>query len=408
MEREPHTYLALDSINKYAKIQILNLSAVKNYSMFEIMANTSGNKIARIYYCNSSYITGDPSTINSCTNFNDIIASTNFNHTHTSNSKHQLIPMAINITSGTIGTIKITPTSYFLIRGQPLTDAWNVYYITNNSRTGAIQTTDNGGTSWTNQTYTIDSHLHQYDGTSVFYYFVCANDSYQRACSSIRNDLIDLGSLPPNVFITSLISTTYLSNIIVSYLAISPNNFPIINYTIDLINLNFTQIRNLVPVTTSTTSTINSENISAGDYKLKVSARDNQNNLGIGYSENFNLTKATPPIALNSSSGWTILASTYSTISGLSCPAQLTCSLFEVYNNVTNPLTKLFPAGNYYFNFNTTGNTNYTNYDVYNTLISQVNGSVGIINGTVLSKCRYKKFGYYNDNLNYYKEVNCV
>jgi hypothetical protein len=63
------------------------------------------------------------------------------------------------------------------LRGRIGVHDYDVYYIDDISRTDAIQTSTNRGGAWTNFSGTVDAHLHQYDGSEKFYYYVCANDT---------------------------------------------------------------------------------------------------------------------------------------------------------------------------------------------------------------------------------------
>jgi hypothetical protein len=134
-----------------------------------------------------------------------------------------------------------------------------------------------------------------------------------------------------------------------------------------------------------------------GHFKISVRAYDIAGRSSIGYSDEFNISKAIPSLTLSSSNGWTIPASTYDTITGSNCPAQLTCNLYQAGTGVANPYTALFPAGSYLFEYNTTGNANYSIGSVSNILNSQINGTG--INGTIsvpISECLEDRFVYNN------------
>ena len=84
------------------------------------------------------------------------------------------------------------------------------------------------------------------------------------------------------------------------------------------------------------------------------------------------IEQATTNLGLTSSEGWTLDSAGFSTITGINCPEQLTCNLYEEGVNVSNPYLKLFSAGAYDFKYNTTGNENYTSDSVSRTLYSQI------------------------------------
>ena len=57
-----------------------------------------------------------------------------------------LIPTPVNTTTNTLGGIKVTNISYFLIRGNIGATTWAFYNISNGSRADAFRTTTNSGT----------------------------------------------------------------------------------------------------------------------------------------------------------------------------------------------------------------------------------------------------------------------
>jgi len=293
----------LDSVNEYIKIRLFNVSNAKNYSIFNVMANTSGSKILRIYYCNSSYSTGDPIGNENCINFYNLDATSTFNHSHSPSASYQVIPLAINTTSGMLGDIYVTDTSYFLLRGQQAVNSWDVHYITNVSRTDTIQTTTNKGTSWSNFSGTVDAHLHQYDGSDTFHYFVEACDSLGNCDNStVRTDLIDLLGLPPIASeVYNPAEGFYAGNITINYTAsLSPNGYDISFYNISLVNIDET-----FNLSIQTNNSLNlsyvwdSTEADDGDYFIRVEACDNQNQCSFGYSENITIDNTEPTITIN-------------------------------------------------------------------------------------------------------------
>lgn len=484
---EVHTRNQLLNSNNYIAIQLLNVTNSTAYNFFEIMSN--GTSIQRLYYCNSSFTsTTNPASSTNCGQITSIPANSPYNHTHSINSAHQVVIFVINTTSGNSNAgIKITSTSWFILRGNLPTNSISYYTVINTSRLGAMRTTSNNGVAWTNETYTVDAHLHQFSGNSSLYYYVCANDTFNNQnCSSIRNDLFDLAGLPPtspNVYSPNenhLINDTININYTAS---VSPNSYSIIYYNISLLNNDSTFNKTIIGN--------NSINLSyswlsdlTGEFIISVKAYDNMSQSSIGYSNNFtislmnsiisinfnptspqdyltpvnttcssngdgiiklfregidvtatelnqfvilggginnymcNITATptftnssilatftvnpiNPSLLLTSSNGWTIPASTYDTIEGTGCPAVLTCNLYEAGTGVANPYTNLFPAGSYLFEYNTTGNANYSIGSVSNILNSQINGTG--INGTIppsalpiVTECLEDKFVYFN------------
>jgi len=298
MENTVHSVNTLSGSNNYVWIELLNVSNTKNYSFFEVMANSTavaGN--LRVYYCNSSYSTGNPVLSSNCIQFNTLSATQTFNHVHTTNSAHQIISMPINIASGSIGSVRVTSTSYFLLRGTFGT--WYVYNIANTSRTNAIKTTANNGNAWTSQTYTVDSHLHQFDGSDAFRYYVCANDtSGNTNCSSERSDIFDYANLPPSApVIINPQQGNYSGNITINYTAaVSPNAYAISFYNITLYNATDETLVTTIRTNNSNNLSYiwNSAGVGDWNYTIHVKACDINGYCSIGMSEELVIENTAP------------------------------------------------------------------------------------------------------------------
>ena len=143
-----HQSYLLNSNSSYLKIRLFNVTNKKSYGIFELFANASSTSgPLRIYYCNSSYAYGIPLTSPNCIDFYNLESNVAFNHSHSQNSYHQLIPFAVNTTNGKINNdIYVTPTSYFILRGRDDSD-WKAYYIPQISRTDTIQNLSAGITT---------------------------------------------------------------------------------------------------------------------------------------------------------------------------------------------------------------------------------------------------------------------
>ncbi|MDD5012397.1 MAG: LamG domain-containing protein [Candidatus Nanoarchaeia archaeon] len=305
IETAPKTAYDLDLVAEYVKIQLINVTNQYPYNIFEIYAQnqTATSNTLRIYYCNSSYTTGNPVGNAGCTDFYNLGAASPFNHTHSENSKHHAIPLAINVTSGMVGNVYVTNTSYFLLRGRTGVNAWNVYYTTTPSRAAAMQTSTNNGVAWTEVSGTVDAHLHQYNGTASFWYYVCANDTLgNQNCSSVRQDLFNLSGLPPsapNIYSPS--QATYAGTININYTAsLSLNSYPIVIYNISLANVSDESFISAIKTNNSANLSYawDSTGIVEGQYIIRVEACDNQNQCSFGYSENFSIDNAKPGISI--------------------------------------------------------------------------------------------------------------
>jgi hypothetical protein len=309
MTNTPKSVYDLDEGDEYVKVQLLNVSNAKNYSFFEIYADnqTTASNTLRVYYCNSSYATGNPATNNNCVLIYDLARTEPFNHTHSAYSKHHVIPFTINTTSGNVGGAggaKVTPISYFLLRGRLGVNSWNVYYITNVSRNDAIQFTTNGGVAWSNLSGTVDAHLHQYDGSETFRYYACANSSGDGSgnCSAERYDLIELAGLlpdPPMVY-SPAEDAAYNSSISINYTAaVSPNGYEISFYNISLYNSDDTFNSTIIANNSANLSYLwDPVGVADGEYMIAVEACDVLGQCSTGLSGLFNLDTILPSISI--------------------------------------------------------------------------------------------------------------
>lgn len=155
-------------LNNYIKYNIYNLSTSSTrYALsFEFDGNISiGSQNLLIYYCNSTYTTGNPATSNSC-ELIDSYNGLNPKHLHPPYSSHTSIPFNIN-------TVTKTQTSYFILisLSNPIARAWKMRYVTNS-------TYDNTSfsigeyTTWTATNRIYDIHLHTFLETDYISGFV--------------------------------------------------------------------------------------------------------------------------------------------------------------------------------------------------------------------------------------------
>jgi len=308
-----HTAYTTNNKNDYIKMQILNVSDVKNWGIFEIMANSTANAApANLFYCNGSYIGGDKftSSLSNCTLIGTLAPTTNYSHCHLNASCHNWLPFTFNTTDGTINGLKVTPDSYFAFGGAK---DWSIWHVAEEIRVGTTATTENNGNSWTDQTYTVDSHLHQFLGNASFYYYVCANyTNGTEVCSSVREDLMELGGLPPTApFVVSPENTTYTSGNLVSITwlpSISPNEYAISYYNISLTDVNGTFISTIVESEPSTSYGWDTLGLAEGQYEVSVEAFDVIGQHSIGYSEVFTIRNPDiiPPTYTNNSTNDTL------------------------------------------------------------------------------------------------------
>lgn len=289
-----HTAYALNNANDFVKSQMISLVGNKQWGYYEIMANsTAGASPARALYCNSSYTTGKLTTSPFCTTFATFTANTTYTHCHLNASCHRGASFTVNLTSGMIGTVKVTNDSFFAFGGAA---GWTVWTVPTVVRTDTTQTTTSGGTAYTSRAYTADMHVHQFQGNATLYYYVCANSTNTTTvCSAVRSDLMELKGLPPqapNVVIPA--NTTYSrgANINITYGASeSPNGYPIMYYNITLNYVNGT-VASVIQGNNSNALFYNwnTLGITVGQYIVGVRAYDNESQSSIAYSEPFYLT----------------------------------------------------------------------------------------------------------------------
>lgn len=280
----------LSNLNDYIRTEYYNISKSKDYGFFEIMSNsTASAKPSSVYYCNSSYTTGNILTDTNCVLLNTKTAATTYSHCHSNLSCHNTFIFAINTTSGTIGSVGVTPESYFIFGGAK---NWNIYSINEITRQGMTKSTASKGVVWSNETYTIDQHIHQFNSneSSIFWYYACANDTLgNNNCSILINDTMAISILGPTATtILSPTNTTYKGDIWINYTAVlSPSNITIGYYVIDLLNNDFTFNSTIVSNNSLNLSYLWNSGIVYGNYIIRVKAVDVLERTSYGYSEIF-------------------------------------------------------------------------------------------------------------------------
>jgi len=292
MEQTPHLVYDINGHTSYLKMRFYNISSVKQYGMFEFMANNSGGvTVMQAHYCNDSYTTGDPDISPYCFAFGDLLGNVPFNHTHSAYSKHMLLPFAVNQTTGMIGNIIVTPTSYFILEGN--STMWHAYYIAND--TGTAEWTTNAGSTWNALSGTVDAHLHQFEGNDSLWYYLYACDTSGRCVNSTyRQDLMQLLGLPPVAPDVNSPFGEYVAmhDIPVIYLpSISPNGYPIVSYEINLLDgsRNFMRLLDANNTVFGYTFAV----LNSGSYTVSVTACDDQAQCTTGYSEIFRVVSET-------------------------------------------------------------------------------------------------------------------
>ncbi len=123
--------------------------------------------------------------------------------------------------------------------------------------------------------------------------------------------------------------------------------------------------------------------LSAGDYAYNWSANDTRNNWNVTPNYIYRVNKTAPSLNLVASPGWTV---TQGTATAVTCsgPSQLSLTLYKNGQNFSsgNPVTDsgTYPIGDYYYQCNTDGNSNYTTGTATpNTLRITSSGGGGVV-----------------------------
>lgn len=299
METTQHTKIVLSSSSEWVKTTIQNFSGTKALSYFEVMMNdTTGLIPNSVYTCNSSYTTGSPSLSPDCFLLLTKSDWTSFNHSHGQLSKHQLL--GIPLSNGYIGSVVATSEMQFLIRGSGGSDDVSVHYITQESgRAGSFQSSNNNGASWNSLTGTMDAHFHQFNGNESLTYLVMAcSDTGSCFNSSVRTDLLNLSGLPPtSPFPYSPTGTVQMTDDVwINWTeAISPNGYPISNYSVELLNSDFSFNKSIIRIGNETSYLWNGSDTSAGDYLIRIVANDSLGLTSFGFGESFYLNGTANP-----------------------------------------------------------------------------------------------------------------
>ena len=288
-ENTTHTVYSCASASCGVKVEGLNFSNSSS-KIFEYMANGTTSQPINTYYCNNT-ATGTVTSSTSCTLVCSIPANQAYNHCHvgntgTINACHQVCTIPYNQSNNRVNNaIGLTQTGFMVLIAPP-TGA-NFYQVGTSARTTETATTTNKGGAWNAQTWHLDSHWHEFDGTDYLKYGACGwnydNTAYN--CSTQRTDLLETGGLPPSApQITSPLEGSYKGTITTSWTSsISPNSYPIVNYNLSLYYANgtITKLHNSTNLSYSwnTASIVDAEN-----YSLRVCAFDNNSLSACGFS----------------------------------------------------------------------------------------------------------------------------
>ena len=260
--------------------ELLNMTN-RTYTFLEGMfrSNTLSAGPLNIYYCNSSYdLSSNILTNNNCALASTLNPTTVYNHTHNNGTTgHQIVTLPINALINKLASITITSRSYFIFSSNTSTiiNNWLIYNVNTPPRLGSTRKSSDNGLSYTNSSYVIDTHVHQFsDQDTTLYYYGCANytSTGVQVCDSLRSDLFQLAGLPPSNPAILLPYTGNYSKTILAYWtdSTSPNDYPI-TYKLSLVGNSKYNIS-----TSSSTYNLNTSLYPDGLYYLSVFANDSQ------------------------------------------------------------------------------------------------------------------------------------
>jgi len=265
---------SLNSNNKALKVRFYNISTHPNttYILKPRLYRNSGNLL--IYYCNESYTIGKVYNSDYCVPLTTLTSQvgTTYQNTYFYGDENSYLD-----------GVKITSTGYIIFYALPGSD-WEVVYANINSN--SLETTGNGGTSWTNQDYSADTWLIQLNGnglTTVGYKVYACDNVGNCGNSSIQEDTYAIHNLAPSPAPEIIVpeNSTYSGTFNITWEpSKDPNNDPF-NYSLYLYHSDGTLASVLADnnITEGTEYYIfNSTNYPDGQYYLMANATDNESN----------------------------------------------------------------------------------------------------------------------------------
>lgn len=114
-----------------------------------------------------------------------------------------------------------------------------------------------------------------------------------------------------------------------------------------------------------------------GTYYVNCTSAGNENYTGSSISANYIIDKATPVLSLIFSPGSLVSAGTETNVTGSGCLGQFSCLLYRNGIEVNNSDIATLGGGTYSYEFNTSGNANYTNASVFGSLTVKASSGGG-------------------------------
>ncbi|MDD5151835.1 MAG: LamG domain-containing protein, partial [Flavobacterium sp.] len=113
----------------------------------------------------------------------------------------------------------------------------------------------------------------------------------------------------------------------------------------------------------------NSYIFSSNIWSFNCSVDDSENYSGSSNFSNFTISKNNSYVlSLSASPSWEETAGVETTITGSGCPSELVCNLTRNLVEVLNPDVQILSAGNYAYNYSSSGNENYSASSINNSL----------------------------------------
>lgn len=291
---QTHSTYNLTTGNSLISFTLKNISTDEQFYILEIMT-LSSNNLSRLYACNNTYNFASQITSSQYCSELSIIKN-NYNHTHNSFNSHQLFAFVINNGKINGGSVSPSNTMHFIIMGAN-TGTHNVSYINNYSFIGATRTSNNGGNTFTNQTFSVNTHLHSYNNSEYYATSAIGNYSGSLNHTSFTTEKIDLSNLPPNPpVITTPFETTQSTRYLNITYTNATSNIPGITisyYNITLLNSDLTFNQTIQGNNSRNNSfywDVYNQNLTLGLWYVKVEAFDSTSLSNFDF-ESFNLTK---------------------------------------------------------------------------------------------------------------------
>lgn len=248
--------------------------------------NVSASSQLFIYYCNSSYNTGNPSSNNNCELVDTYVQSTLTDSHRHNNTKHVVQPINIrNIT-------KTQNSSIIFYSTQTSANGWTVAYVLNSTYSNNSFKIGNPNT-WSNTPNIFDIHIHQFLQTDSFRYNVLFNDGINNTNRSLEViDYYNVRNHPPtSPFIylpneSQKITISMNSNTSILFAWTPSFDFEnsSLTYTLYAQNQLFTYdiITNLSTTNNSYLWSTNRNYIMEGSYSTRILVCDNASNCNLG------------------------------------------------------------------------------------------------------------------------------